>query len=424
MTSSKFVLIIVSLIALTFASITASFGSQDVQKIAAIINDEIVSEYDVQQRLNLINASAGVKAEGEELDRMRAQVLRNLVDETLKVQESQRLEVKIRKSDVDKAVEDMAARNNLTSSQITELMKQSGVDIRTLRRQIVADLAWDTMVRGRFSGQVSVSDDEIDSILARSLDNVDKPQFLVSEIFLRVDTPDNEQAVLKSAEGLIAQLRSGAPFVALAQQFSQGASAAQGGDVGWVQAGELAPDLEAALVNLSPGQISAPIRTISGYYILALRNRRIIGGVDPMLTRLTFRQWVFPIEGEVPPQAVAAAANAIGRDITQKITSCEQAGSLSRSNKLGQLGEPRKIVASQLPDGLRSGILALEQGKASPPFRSQEGLMVIVLCDKQEQQSELPERADIENRLINQQVSMMARRYLRDLRNDAIVELR
>lgn len=420
--SSKFLAILGVLSGMFSFSIQAQ-AVDGVQSIAAIVNDQVISNFDVEQRLLLIFASAGVAPSQEEVERMRGQVLRNLIDEQLKLAEADKFEVPIYASEVDSAIGRMAAQSNLTGEQIKQVLKQAGIEEATLRRQVSSEIAWDTIVRGRFGSQIHVTDEEIDGVYNQTLENANKPQYLVSEIYLQVDNPDHDVEIRQTIDGLLKQLHAGAPFVALAQQFSQAASASQGGDIGWVQDGELASELDDVLRTMEPGSVSPVIRTLSGYYVLAVRNRRIIGGVDPMQTKLALRQWIFPLDPDAPVEQAQAAANYL-YNISKRVRSCAGLDALHAEVQAGQLTQTMETIAANIPDQFRTAVLSTKEGRATGPFRDENGFNLIVICSSEEQTSPLPTREEISARLENQQVSMMARRYLRDLRNDAIVELR
>ncbi len=398
-------------------------GGNEEFGIAAIINDQVISKYDVQQRINLILASGGVRPEGEELERLSAQVLRNLIDEELKIQEARRLEVDVFRQEVDESIADMAKRNNMSVSEIEQALIQSGTGVTTLRRQIAADLAWDTIVRGMFGPQVSITQEEVDAVYQQTIDNSNKPQYNLSEIFLRVDSPDQDETVKRGAYGLLDQLRQGAPFPALAQQFSQSASASSGGDIGWIQDGQLAPELNQAIVDLEPGQVTTPIRTVSGYYLIAVRGKKLAGGIDLLQTPMVLRQIVVPLQEDVSDQQMLAAANYLNQ-FAQRIRSCGHAESIQKEIPNSGISPKQDVVVGNLPPMIRNQLLSLDVGRATQPMPTQQGLHIFILCERKELEAQLPNRMEIENRLAGQQVSMMARRYLRDLRNDAVVEYR
>ncbi|TNE41097.1 MAG: hypothetical protein EP347_02665 [Alphaproteobacteria bacterium] len=397
--------------------------SEDVGGIAAVVNDEVISNYDVQQRVNLVIFSSGVKAEGADLERIRNQVRRTLIDETLKIQEARELDVEISSQEVDDAIQAMAADNNMTVDQIIKLLNDNNTNVTTLRRQIAADIAWETIVRGMFASRVSVTEEEVDTVYQQTLESSNEAQYMLSEIVLQIESPDKDAQVQTAANDLYEQLSRGAQFANLARQFSQSASSSQGGEIGWIQRGQLAPELDAVLPDLRIGEVTKPIRTINAYYILALRNKKDAGAGDVMNAKVTLRRLVVPVDLNSAQEEIAAAANYI-YSLTQKVRSCEGLSALKSDLPTAQLAPNQEIVISQLPDTFKGAVLQLKVGEVSPPMLSQQGFQVIALCAKEDAVAELPSREEIEGRLFNQQLSMLARRHMRDLRNDAIIDIR
>ena len=115
-------------------------------------------------------------------------------------------------------------------------------------------------MQARYAGSVIITEEQIDTALTRLEDGADRAQFLVSEIFLSVDQPEDEEDVRVVAAQIFQQLNFGAVFPQVARQFSQSPSAAGGGNIGWVQQGQLSEMIDAALTQMQPGELAAPIR--------------------------------------------------------------------------------------------------------------------------------------------------------------------
>lgn len=238
--------------------------TQETQGIAAVVNDEVISAYDLEQRVALIVSSTGVDGTGEAGKRLREQVLRTLIDEKLQIQEAKKLEVVADPKEVDEALNGIAEQNNMTADQLRETLAKGGVHIEALLMQIQSELAWSDLVHKKFMARVVPGDEQVDEVLARMEANAGRPEYLLAEIFLNVESPDDDEEVRRGALRLVEQLRQGAPFNAVARQFSQAATAATGGDLGWVSEGQLSTELDKALVTITPGQISDPIRAVGG----------------------------------------------------------------------------------------------------------------------------------------------------------------
>lgn len=400
-----------------------AFGDEDIQKIAAIVNDNPITEYDVYQRLAFIVSQAGFQLTEDDIGQMREQILRALIDETLKLEEALEYEVSPQRAEIDAQLQEIAAQSNMTIEQVTASLNSLNIGIVTLERQIMADIVWNEIVGGRFRSAVSITDEEIDAVYQRTVANANKPQYRVFEIQYRVDSPEQEAEVRGGMMQLAQQIKQGANFRAIAQQISHSASATQGGDIGWVQDGQLPPELNLAIRNLKVGEVSTPIRSISGYYLLLLAERRMIGGADPMKATITVQQVVFPIAEETPQEQIQAAGNYLFQ-ASQAVKSCDDLAALKERFPSSTMSERSTLTIAELDEVFRTAVIPMQAGEASSPILTNQGFHIIGLCDREDADINLPDRLQIENQLANQQLTMMARRYLRDLRNDAVVEMR
>ncbi len=393
--------------------------------IAAIVNDEVISTYDVAQRTNLILSSSGIQRTPEIDERVKQQVVQTLIDEKLQLQEADRYDIAITDEEVSAAIGQLGEQNNITAQAMAESLRNSGVNIQTLRAQIEAELAWSRLVNGLLSSRVSITGEEVDQFLNRLISTATQPQYLVSEIFLEIPSPAQEEQIAQGALQLIAQMQQGAPFNLVAQQFSSNASAAQGGDIGWIQDGELAPELNQVLQRLQPGQVSQPIRTLGGYVILALRERRVLSGSDPMMATLDLQQIMVPLKADANQKVVEKAKNQVDK-MRAALNGCDNISSASRKVNNASVSNLGRLAVSQLADVFRPAVATLSTGSSSEPVRTEAGLHVLVVCAREDvaQNDQIPSRDQIQNRLYNQQLSMQARRYLRDLRRDSAIEMR
>ena len=398
-------------------------GDQDLQKIAAIVNDHPITEYDVYQRLAFVVGQAGFQLTEDDIKQMRQQILRSLIDETLKLEEALTFELSPERSEIDAQLEEIASQSNMTVAQVTEEMKRQNISIDTLERQIAAEIVWNEIVGGRFGKTVSVTEEEIDAVYQRTVANANKPQYRVFEIQYRVDSPEKEAEVRNGMLHLLNQIKQGANFRAVAQQISHSPSAAQGGDIGWIQDGQLPAELNMALRNLKPGEISTPIRTLTGYYLLLLADRRMIGGADPLKAKVTMQQLIFALSEDTPQEQIQSAGSYLFQ-ASQLIKSCEDLAVLKQKFPSAALSEKQTMTIGELDEVFQTAVIPLQPGEASAPILTNLGFHVIGVCDREDIGVTLPDREQIETQLSNQQLTMMARRYLRDLRNDAVVELR
>lgn len=395
--------------------------------IAAIVNDEVISEYDLEQRVRLVVGSSGLKPGPEELIRLREQVLRNLVDEKLKMQEAERLKVEIEQQEIVNHLRSIAEGNGVTVEEIQRQLRDGGVSIFTLTDQIKADMAWNMMVQGRFRSQVKINQDEIQRVIQEARTNLDQPQYNVVEIFLPVDAPDMDARVKRQANDLIKEIQNRTDPLELARQFSQSASAANGGDIGWVTSGQLSDELDTWLKTTRRGSLTRdPIRTVGGYYILIVKNtRNVATGPSSQETPLYLRRILVPLSTD----ASADKARRIWDQLeaaAKKVDGCNSLEGIAATIPGARVIDvgTKRLVDLELRDQQR--VVSLVSGTAAGPIdRTNEGIDILVLCGHAEEQSiGVPTPSEVESRLFEQQLNMLSRRYLRDLRRDAVIDTR
>lgn len=397
--------------------------AQNAQRIAAVVNDEVISLRDLDNRLSLLIATSNLENRPETRQRLAPEVLRMLIDDVLKLQEAKRLNVVVDKDDIDRALQRIERQSNLPQGKLRDALANAGVSLSTLIDQVEVEIAWVKAVTRLERGRTAIGEDEIDEELARIQRNAGNPEFLVAEIFLPVDDPANEAEVRQLAERLAEQTRGGASFPALARNFSQGASAAVGGDLGWVQLGQLGAEIDAALQRLEPGQVSDPIRTTSGFHLLALRERRVDQGLAGSSVRVSLHQVFLPVSPDASPAEVSARMEE-AQKLSEPAQNCADLEALNREGAPQVSGSLGEVEIGTLPEEIRNVVLPLEAGQKSAPFRSGGGVVVLMVCDRQGEDDPLRQREMIRRALENERLSAAAQRYLRDLRRAAFVDIR
>jgi peptidyl-prolyl cis-trans isomerase SurA len=419
-----------SIATIAFAPLTAA--AQNSTGVAAIVNEVVISNYDVDQRTALFIATSGVRPTAENLPQLRAQVLRSLEDETIELQEAAKHKITATKPEVDKALQNIADDNKITVAQILNTIGQAGVSTTTFVKQINAQIIWQKLVSARYGTDILITDQQLDEAMNRLRQGADKPQFLLSEIYVAVDRPEDETSVRASLEQIAQQIMQGAPFPAVAGQFSQSPSAADGGDIGWVVQGQLADELDRALLPLQPGQIAGPIRAEGGYYVLHLRDRREPAGTkqaeapaaapDPNAP-LPLDRFLIPL----PPDADAMLkdrAMTLATNVKNQVRSCADLPNITKQLQGTVYQRLGAMAPKDLNPELRGALAKTGPGEAVNPFFSPAGLELIMRCDVAPSKLgvvSLPSREELRQQLFAQSLSLYAKSYLRDLRRDAIV---
>lgn len=397
----------------------AAAPAQEIQRIAAIVNDEVVSAQDLAQRIVMAIALTGLQDSPETRRRVRDQVLRALIVERLQLQEAARLKLSVTPEEMNRAFAQIERQNNIPAGRFEESLASQGVPVEAIKGQVRAELAWGKVLRRRILPTINISDEEIDAAIQRQQQNQAVSEFLVSEIFLAVDSPEQDEEIRRTAFRLSEQARQEKNFAAIARQFSQGTTAAQGGDIGWVQPGLLPDEVDAAIAKLNPGDISEPIRTVGGYYVVSLRNKRQQGGRASEPT-LTLKQIAMPLAASAPQQEAQTTWDR-ALQIGATVQGCAEFERMAREVRTPAPVDVGQGPVSALSPELRPYVADLPVGRVSQPIRTNSAVIVYMVCDRS---TGGISRDDVRDQLTQRRVELQARRLLRDLRRDAVVEFR
>jgi peptidyl-prolyl cis-trans isomerase SurA len=393
-----------------------------VVKATAIINGEVITQTDVEQRLALLAIANDGQLPADQVDQLRQQVLRNLIDETLQIQAAKRAEITVTDKDIDRTLERVAGNVKQTPAQLAEYLKARGSSIKSMRRQILGEISWQRLLRAKIENSVSVGDDEVKAVLDRLNASKGTQEFRVGEIFIAGPQNNITQAVA-NANQILSQLKQGASFAGYARQYSEASTAAVGGDLGWVRPEQLPEQIAAVLRQMSPGQISNPIPVPGGVSIIAVQDVRRILSRDPRNAVLSLKQ----VSITFPPGTTRGQAEARVAQFSQAARNVGGCGGADRiaSDFNGDLVQSDQVKLRDLPPALQEIMLPMQVGQATPPFGSiEEGVRILVMCGRDEVDPTAPTFEQVFEQINEERVNMRARRYLRDLRRDAVIEFR
>lgn len=389
-------------------------------KATAIVNGDVITQTDIQQRLALLVIANGGQIPAEERQRVGEQVLRNLIDETLEIQAAKQEKIDIKQSDINKAVLRVAANVKKTPDQLAAYLEANGSNIKTMRRQIEGEIAWQRLQHAKI--EVTVGDDEVKAVINKLNASKGTEEYRVGEIFLSA-TPSTQSQTLDNANKILTQLRNGASFAGYARQYSEASTAAVGGDLGWVRPEQLPTPLAEALRQMPSGAISNPIPVPGGFSIIAVQDTRKPLTPDPRDAVLSLKQ----VSINFPKGTSRTAAEPIVSrfaEAAKNIGGCGGAEKIA-SDFHGEVVTSDQVKMRDLPPALQRLMVPMQVGQATQPFGSlDEGVRVLVICGRDEVDQAAPSYDDVYNQLNEERVNSRARRYLRDLRRDAVIEFR
>jgi len=387
--------------------------------VVATVNDQIITGFDLRQRMLAVIALSQVQPTEENIPAIQQQALNALIEERLQNAEIAKFDdLKISDAEVDEEIAAMAQEAGVAPQAYIAFLEQGGIRPSNLREQLRTEIAWRALVGGRFNSRAKVSRAQVDQAMRQLTEAAAKPQYLIGEIYLEAARVGGQQAAVNGAQQLVDQMVQGAPFQAVARQFSAAPSAIRGGDAGWVVQGTIQPALQTALDQLQVGQLSRPIPVEGGVYIIYMRDKR--AGAATSL--VTLKQ-IMVEAPDTASEADIAAATARLEALRPQLT-CDNIlqRATSEQGLLGaDLGESDVAnLAPQFQQVARSA----EIGTISSPVRTPLGVHLLAVCGRRVGGPDAPTFQQVESRLQSQNLSMLARRYMRDLRSDALIEMK
>jgi len=385
-------------------------------KAAAIVNDEVITQLDLKARIKLVTVSSDMRDTPENVRRLAPQILRNLINERLQLQEASRLGVEVKDSEITKATARIAKRNNMSREQFMRALERNGIMTSTLTSRVRANLAWQKVIAREVRPRVTIGSAEVEEVIQRRKARAGQRLLRLREIYLPAE--DGSAADVRgTAERLLGELRNGAEFGALARQFSQAATAATGGDLGWITPASLPEPVAKAAGDMEAGTVAGPIEARNGFYILGLQDaRRQTAGA----TKLTLKQLMIPLPDDADDAAARTVRDRLG-DVRERVKGCDGVSKVAEGLEKAQVIDLGTMKLGDMPDRVRDKVGELDVGGVSVPFKAGGGLGVVVVCGRE---TIGLNREKIRRNLVRNRMQMLGQRYLRDLRRRAHIEMR
>jgi peptidyl-prolyl cis-trans isomerase SurA len=400
----------------------------DPSRIAAVVNGDVISNADIANRARLFAISTGLPLSPEVIDRLRAQILRQLIDERLRMQEAQRRKIVIQDAQIAAAIKDIESRNGLQTGALRAKLASDGVSARTLIDQIRAQLAWSRLLREMVSERINITDADVAEQQKLAAQQVGQTEYRLGEIFIPIDDPANSADAQHFAETVITELHAGAPFPMVAAEFSQTQTALEGGELGWEQTNQIDPAVARIVSQMPVGAISNPVRVPGGLSIVALQAKRQIG--NELANIVTLRQAFFPFSTPLTdpqnPTEQQRQMLAKARAVPSTVKNCDQMEAYAKANNPPNRPiDPGEVRADGVnPPAFRQLLETVPLGKPTEPLISRDGIAVITVCTREQKNIGEITPTEIRNRLINERVEMMSRQAMRDLHRKASIDIR
>jgi peptidyl-prolyl cis-trans isomerase SurA len=407
------------------AALSAQTTLDQPDSILAVVNGDVITRTDVDNRAKLFALTTGTNIAPETLKLLRPQITRQLIEDRLRMQEIQRRKIAVPDIDVAHAIADIERRNRLPPGGLLQKLTGQGVSASTLIAQIRIQLGWTRVLRQELAERGRISPAEIAEQEKIFKERTGQPQYRVAEIFVATEDPAHQASAKKFADTVIQQLHAGAPFGIVAAEFSQSQTALEGGSLGWVRPDQLDPQVAALVGQMPIGAVSNPVKVAGGFDVVTLEEKRTVG--SDLATVLSLRQAFIPFDTQLDPANPTPqqrAALARGQDLSKSAHAC---GDIEAANH--QVGDkrpsdPGPVRLDHLNGPMQQLLGGLAPGQASKAIVTQEGIMVVMVCSKEQKNLATMTRDDIANQLLEERVELASRQLEQDLKRRALIDTR
>jgi len=414
----------------TLALAAAHLFAQTGDYIVAVVNQELVTNSEVNQRLARVREEAArSKATLPPLSALRKQVLESLIDERVMVTNARDTGARIDDPEIDRAVANVATQNQMTLAQLRERLRQEGIPFAKYRENIRDQIMVERVREREVVSRIKVSDAEIDEVIEKRRKAAGtSTQINVAQILVTVPEGAADGVVAERrarADGALKRVRGGEDFATVAREISEDSNRAQGGEMGMRPVDRL-PDLFArAVQGLKPGEVAPDlIRSGAGFHVLKLVDRKDGGAFTVEQSRA--RHILLRPSAELSAEAAARRLVQFKREIQSRARTFEQ---LARENSedasAPQGGDLGWTAPGSFVPEFEEAMAALPIGGISDPVTTRFGVHLIQVIDRRQTTLDVRQlREQARNILREQKFEAAFTEWLRDLRSRAYIEYR
>jgi peptidyl-prolyl cis-trans isomerase SurA len=403
---------------------------QEIEVIVAVVNEDVITKTELDRRMRLIKQQLQKKGTPLPPDNiLRKQLIDQMVMEKLQMQQAEKLGIRIDDETINKVVSNIASENKMTLEQFSAVLAREGYEFSDFRNNIKQEMILSQLHKQRVASRVKVTEREIDNYLATMATRKSKnTEYHLAQILIALPeaaSPEQIQAAREKAEAILARLRNGADFAQTAIEVSNGQHALEGGDLGWLKAGQLPTIYSNLITEMKPGEISNVVRSSSGFHIVKLLKTR--GDANKHVVHQTQARHIL-----IKPTEILSSNDARAKisALRQRIidganfaiiaeTNSDDPGSAAEGGNLGWVnpGTMVPVFEAQMDK--------LAPGEISQPFKTRFGWHIVQVMSRRD----YDDTGELKRKQARQEIGQRKtndalENWLRELRSEAYVEYR
>jgi peptidyl-prolyl cis-trans isomerase SurA len=404
----------------------ASAPSNTLDRIVAVVNEDVILQSELDNAVRSVQQQyASQPGQLPPLNVLQQQVLDRLILMKLQLQKADDRGIHVSDTQVDQAVAQVAQQNKMTPDQLRTEVERTGQDFASFRQQLADQLTVQQLHQNVVHDSVSVTDSEIDNLLA-------SPSYKAGEVHLahiQISIPSGAdaaaiQAAAAKAEQAEAAIKGGMDFHAAAIRYSDAPDALDGGDLGWRRMDEIPPAFADTVANMKPGDVSPALRGPTGFHILKLIGQR--APAKQIVTEYHARQILIkPSELVTPAQAQQKAQELYDQIVNKHADFAKLAKENSNDDTTANAGGDMGWFAQQAwGAAIAQQLGQLKVNEVSQPFQTDAGWDILQLVGtRQSDVTTQMERDQARQAIGNRKAEQAYEDFLRQLRANAYVRV-
>lgn len=368
------------------------------------VNDQVITRYELEQRAEFLKL-LGVPGNPDLLAREA------LIEDRLKLQAFRSVDLEVTPKDIEGGIEELASRTDLSSEEFIKALEQGGISVETLRDFAKVNVAWRSLIRGLYLSQARPSEAEIDRAIGSGASG--GVRVLLSELIIPV-TPQTQEQVDELALQ-VSQVRSFAAFSDAASKYSATQTRTNGGRMDWINLNDLPPGLRPLILELTPGDVTAPISLPEAVALFQLRDIKESAVTTPRYSTIDYALYYLP--GGRTSESLGKATR-----IANDIDTCDDLYGIAKNQPSTQL-EMLSQKPSEIPRDVAVELAKLDEGEVSTALTRSNGqtLVLLMMCGRTAEANEEATREQVAQALVQQRLTAYAESYLDQLNADAII---
>ena len=413
------------------ANAQTSASTEPVDRIAAVVNEEIILRSELDRALaNIRTQYAGNSAQLPPAEVLERQVLERLILLRLQLARATDAGITASDEDIERALQGVADQNSMTADQLRGRISADGMSFTEFRNNLRDEIITQKLRQSFSQGRINVSEGEVDAALATASATASL-QFRLANILVGIPdgaTPDQVATAQKKVDGVKVLIDKGElTFAAAAVRYSDSPNALEGGELGWRGLNEIPPAFAASIQQMQPGQLIGPIRGPSGFQLLQLvetRNQAAAEGAP--VTQFQARQILVKVDEKTDDATAKSRAETLaariagGAEFTK--LAAESSDDETTKRRGGDLGW---FTADAFGSTFGMQVASLADGATSNPFKTDAGWVIVQrTASRQVAAGDVNRRAQIRETIGRRKLEDEWNRFLREMRGEAFIDVR